>query len=133
MSSADFVNGLLSAVSLGREFGWVSAVSLQLGVLTLLWISARAWARGKDQRPRWTGLDWRRLLSGPWPLLFSAGLLAVLNWVTLLIAGHPWTITWAFTLWGAKTAAALGWDPATSAFWTSGFQEAPWRKAFSKT
>ena len=67
------------------------------------------------------GLSWRKLLTGPWPLLLSAGLLAGLNWVTLLIAGHPWTITWAFTLWGAKAAAALGWDPQSSMFWTGGF------------
>jgi hypothetical protein len=48
-------------------------------------------------------------------------MLAVLNLATLLVAGHPWTVTWAFTLWGAKAAAALGWDPQSSAFWTSGF------------
>ena len=41
-----------------------------------------------------------------------------------IIAGHPWSITWGFTLWGAKAALAMGWDPATSAFWTGGFQEA---------
>ena len=42
----------------------------------------------------------------------------------LLIAGHPWTITWAFTLWGAKAATAIGWDPTTNPFWVGGFQEA---------
>jgi uncharacterized membrane protein YedE/YeeE len=39
----------------------------------------------------------------------------------LLVAGHPWTVTWAFTLWGAKVAALLGWEPASSPFWTGGF------------
>ena len=32
--------------------------------------------------------------------------------------GHPWTITWGFTLWGAKIASVLGWDAATSPFWS---------------
>ena len=115
----------LGRVSLAGELGWEAALPLQLGVLVLIWLGVRIWARGAEQRPLWgEGLSWRRLISGPWPLLFSAGLLAVLNWVTLLIAGHPWTVTWAFTLWGAKAAAALGWDPATSAFWTGRFQEA---------
>lgn len=115
----------LGRVSLAGEVGWEAAVALQLAVLLVIWLGLRLWARGADQRPLWTGgLGWRRLLTGPWPLLLSAGLLALLNWITLLVAGHPWSITWAFTLWGAKAAAALGWDPATSPFWTGGFQQA---------
>ncbi len=113
------------SVSLGRDLGWGAALALQLAVLAAIWLALRRWARGAAQRPLWgIGLDWRRLLSGPWPLLLSAGLLALLNWVTLVIAGHPWSITWAFTLWGAKAATALGWDPATSPFWTGGFTQA---------
>ena len=45
----------------------------------------------------------------------------MLNWLTLLVAGHPWSITWGFTLWAAKAAVLLGWDPATSTFWSSAF------------
>ena len=115
----------LGRVSLADEVGWEAAVALQLAILLVVWLGLRLWARGADQRPLWTGgLGWRRLLTGPWPLLLSAGLLALLNWITLLVAGHPWSITWAFTLWGAKAAAAFGWDPATSPFWTGGFQQA---------
>ena len=43
--------------------------------------------------------------------------------VTLVSAGHPWSITWGFTLWGAKAAALLGWDSTASTFWASGFQQ----------
>jgi hypothetical protein len=53
-----------------------------------------------------------------------AVLLALLNTAVLLLAGHPWTITWAFSLWGAKAAALMGWDPASSGFWSSPFQAA---------
>ena len=123
----EFWNGLPSwgAISLARTLGWGGALPLQLGVLVAIWLGLRRWAGNAEQRRLWgDGLSSRRLLAGPWPLLFSAGLLALLNWVTLLIAGHPWTITWAFTLWGAKAAAALGWEPATSPFWTGGFQQA---------
>jgi len=55
-------------------------------------------------------------------LLGGALALAVLNFATLATAGHPWSITWAFTLWGAKVARAIGWDPASEPFWNSGFQ-----------
>lgn len=112
----------LGSISLAQEFGWTAALLLQFGALFALWLGLRWWAGATPQRPLWRpGWHWRELLTGPWPLLLSAALLAVLNWLTLILAGHPWTITWAFTLWGAKAAAALGWDPASSAFWTSGF------------
>ena len=112
------------SVALGSEVGWGAAMMLQLAVLAAIWLALAYWGRGVQQQPLWpAGFDWRRLLTGPWPLLLSAGLLALLNWLTLLIAGHPWSITWAFTLWGAKVATVAGWDPATSAFWTGGFQE----------
>ncbi len=113
------------SISLADEMGWGLALALQFAVLLLAWLGLRYWVRGAEQRPLWAGgLDWRRVLTGPWPLLLGAGLLALLNWVTLLSAGHPWSITWAFTLWGAKMAVPLGWDPATSPFWTGGFQQA---------
>jgi uncharacterized membrane protein YedE/YeeE len=111
----------LGTVSLAAEFGFGSAILLQFAVLVALWLGLRRWSRGTAQRPLWgPGLTQRSLLAGPWPLLFSAVMLAVLNLATLLVAGHPWTVTWAFTLWGAKAAAALGWDPLSSVFWTGG-------------
>jgi hypothetical protein len=112
----------LGSISLGRELGFGVAMVVQLGLLALIWLALHAWAGDATQRPLWDrNLTWQRLLSGPWPLLLGAGLLALGNWLTLLIAGHAWSITWGFTLWGAKLAAALGWDPATSDFWSGGF------------
>jgi len=110
-------------ISLGRELGWGRAVGLQIFVIVAVcWL---LYKRGFTiQRPLWWSgsFTWATLLTGPWPLLMSALLLAVFNWATVLIAGHTWSITWAFALWGAKGAALLGWDPATSSFWASGFQ-----------
>jgi uncharacterized membrane protein YedE/YeeE len=114
----------LGAVSLAAELGFAGALALQLGLLALVWLALRAWAKGKPQRLLWRPLTCVRLLRGPWPLLFAAGMLAALNALTLVVAGHPWTVTWAFTLWGAKAAAAFGWDPSTSSFWSGGFSGA---------
>jgi uncharacterized protein len=111
----------LGAVSLAAELGLAGALVLQFGVLALVWLGLRAWAKGRPQCPLWQRLTWDRLLRGPWPLLFAAAMLAGLNALTLVIAGHPWTVTWAFTLWGAKAATAFGWDPSTSSFWSGGF------------
>ncbi len=112
----------IGPVSLGREFGWVGAMSLQLGALALIYLGLRLLG-GRNKRSLWweDGFRWQHLLKGPWPLLLGAAMLALLNWATLLVAGHAWSITWGLSLWAAKVAALMGWDPTTSAFWSSGF------------
>ncbi len=112
----------LGAVSLSEEIGNWQAVGLQLAALGLIYACLRLMG-GRNHHGLWWegGFSRERLLRGPWPLLLGAGALAVLNWVTLLVAGHPWSVTWGYTLWGAKAAVLLGWDPATSAFWSGSF------------
>ena len=112
----------IGSVSLATEFGWPAALALQ----GLLLAAIIAVCHGLGARPRqpWGfegGFRPAMLARGPWPMLLGAVALAVLNWLTLVHAGHPWSITWGFTLWAAKAAAFLGWDPAASAFWASGF------------
>jgi|TARA_B100000315_G_scaffold260351_1_gene321058 hypothetical protein len=113
------------SVSLGELLGWEIIVPLQLLLLTFIYLLMR-WRGCREDRDslmkNWIG--WKRLLIGPWPLLHGAVALALLNWAVLVTAGHPWTITWGFTLWGAKLAVLTGWDPSTSSFWTGGFQQA---------
>jgi len=113
------------AVSLASEFGWPAALVLQLAVLAAVWAGLRRWQGEGSRKPLWdAGFDWRALARGPWPLLLSALLLAVLNAATVVVSGHPWSITWGFTLWAAKAAQAMGWDPATAPFWTGRFTAA---------
>ncbi len=114
----------LQTQSLAEPLGYSGAVMVQLAFIGLVAILLRRWRATAVTSNSNADEGWRRLLSGPWPLLFGALLLAVLNFATLLTAGHPWTITWAFTLWGAKMATLVGWDPATAPFWSSGFQQA---------
>ena len=119
------------SISLRTEIGLGSAILLQLFLLALLF-----WASGLYEKRRRGGIErlfsgvphrastayrpknWRNALDGPWPLLVGAVLLAVLNFATLALAGHPWTISFGYTLWGAKLAGALGVDFSTVAFWT---------------
>ena len=60
----------------------------------------------------------QRLIKGPWPLLWGALGLALLNVATLMVSGHPWTISFGFALWGAKALSAVGFDMTTVEFWT---------------
>lgn len=111
------------AFVLADMFGWPGAVAAQLafiGALALL--LGRLARRGVRAAPPRSGPG--RMLSGPWPLAAGAVLLALGNLGVLLVAGHPWSITWAFTLWGAKAATLLNWAPSSSAFWQGDFQSA---------
>jgi hypothetical protein len=62
-----------------------------------------------------------RLLFGPWPLTWGVIGLSSLGLATLLIAGHPWSITFAFGLWGTKLWQALGGDVSAWAYWSGGY------------
>ena len=105
-------------LALDDLIGWPAAVVLQLAIFAVCWkllsnirrngdATISAYANAPSQTRLW---------------LIGAVLLAVLNFLVLIVAGHPWTITWAFALWGAKTALALGSDPGAAAFWDGGFQ-----------
>ena len=44
----------------------------------------------------------------------AIGLLSIAVFVA---GGHPWSVTFGFTVWGAKAASALGFDFSHAAFW----------------
>ena len=113
----------LGAISLLEEWGLAGALSAQLGAFTLIARATVAIERRRHGRldhglHNAGRLGLRRLLQGPWPLLWGAVLLALLNVATLGLAGHPWTISFGYTLWGAQAATALGVDVASWEFWT---------------
>lgn len=65
---------------------------------------------------------WRAtFLTGRWPFFWAILVLAFGNLLTLLISGSPWSITFAFGLWGAKIAQSFGMDMSQYEFWTWDF------------
>ena len=115
----------LGTISLLEEWGLAGALSAQLSAFALIALATVAIERRRHGRlyhgPSNPGRGiWRRLLQGPWPLLWGAVLLALLNLATLGLAGHPWTISFGYTLWGAKAAMAMGVDVAGWEFWARG-------------
>ncbi len=113
----------LARYSLFTSFGWPLGLAAQLAFLGLLALGARAWERRR--RGTLEPLAWRAheapwahtLFRGGWPLAWGALALALLNLATLLIAGHPWSVTWGFTLWGGQAADALGFGVREWTFW----------------
>ena len=49
-----------------------------------------------------------------WSAAFAIGLLSIAVFVA---GGHPWSVTFGYTVWGAKIAAALGADFSNAPFW----------------
>jgi uncharacterized membrane protein YedE/YeeE len=113
------------AIALNESMAPWTAVTVQIVALLVL-TGVLIAARFKVVTPLWPArgtLRWSNLIHGPWPLLAGVVLLALLNFASLLVAGHPWSVTWAFTLWFAKLAVLFGWDPHSTPFWTGGFPE----------
>jgi hypothetical protein len=110
----------VGTVSLLSAFGPVAALAISLVVTGAIFAGAGALERARHgvvapiggrsvQRGAW--------LTGPWPLVWGAVGLAVVNAATLVVAGRPWGVTSAFALWGAKAASALGVDVASWPYW----------------
>jgi uncharacterized membrane protein YedE/YeeE len=98
-------------VSLVRTYGTAAALALSLTLFAIIVLATVAIERRRHGSLESTSDDsphpWFR---GPWPLVAGALGLAVVNIATLLLAGRPWGVTGAFSLWGAK-ALAIGGVP----------------------
>jgi len=112
----------LPAVSLGAALGLPAAIAITIAGLALVALMTaliEKRAHGNlESEPLPARPGWSWLWLGPWPLVGAGLLLALFNIFTLLVAGHPWSITYGFGLWGAKIAQAVGIDVANWEFWT---------------
>ncbi|ACK68203.1 protein of unknown function DUF395 YeeE/YedE [Rippkaea orientalis PCC 8801] len=114
-------------LSLIEQWGWLG-VSIQLLIFVVLAYFLWLWGKNRlsdHQESLPNALQdspslIHAFLYGPWSLPFGALMLAFLNGLTLVIAGRPWGVTWGFTLWAAKIAQVLGWNPSTSEYWSQG-------------
>ena len=115
------------SISVIEFFGWWQALLIQLVILLMLYGLVRYLElkrQGSIKAVEWQvpARDFtQRIIHGPWPLWWGVLALSVLNLATLLVAGHPWSITYAFGLWGAKIWAAIGGDPGSWVYWSSGY------------
>lgn len=112
----------LPAISLGAELGVgfaIAATIAGLAIVALVTAVIEKRVHGNiEPEPAPARQGWTWILYGPWPLVGAGLVLALLNIATLLLAGHPWSITYGFGLWGAKIASAVGIPVASWEFWT---------------
>ncbi|PWL18485.1 hypothetical protein DKP76_05145 [Falsochrobactrum shanghaiense] len=112
----------LPVIRLGDYFGPLSGTAVTLaGLAALILVLAFAEKRKHGNvEPVFSGLSdfsAENLLRGPWPLIIAVFILALGNVLTLFLAGHPWSVTYGFGLWGAKFFNALGIPVSDWAFW----------------
>ncbi|WP_082475815.1 YeeE/YedE family protein [Rhizobium sp. Leaf341] len=111
----------LPPLSLVQTFGAWGGIAVSLAIFAaiagLTVMVERRRNGALEQAPPSPRSGMGRFLRGPWPLVWGAVALALLNFATLALAGRPWGITSAFALWGAKGAQAIGLDPSAWAYW----------------
>jgi uncharacterized protein len=109
------------AISIVKSFGVVPALILSLAVFAIIAAVTVRLEKGRhgqlEEGVTSEHVGLRRFLRGPWPLVWGAIGLALLNYATLALAGRPWGITSAFALWGAKVATELGVNVSSWVFW----------------
>src|SRR5215472_14868431 len=96
------IDPVLASDYLGPWGGLVATlVSIAIGAALIIWVAR---ARGANFMPS------RNYLIGG----IAIGLLCV---AVFAAGGHPWSVTFGYTVWGAKAATALGFDLSQAAFW----------------
>jgi uncharacterized membrane protein YedE/YeeE len=84
-------------------WGGLAATLASIAVAAVI-IAGIARARGAGFTPR--------------PLLIVGAIVIGLLCIGVFLAGHhPWSVTFGFTVWGAKIAALAGFDFSNAAFW----------------
>jgi uncharacterized protein len=96
------IDPVLASDYLG-PWGGLAATLLSLAVAAAI-MAAIARRRGANWRPS------RNYIVGG----IIIGLLCVF---VFAFGGHPWSVTFGYTLWGAKAATALGFDLSNAPFW----------------
>ena len=122
-----FALGDIGSYSIIKDMNWQIGLVAQLVVLAILYffVMKIEQKRHGSIKPIPLTVDKgqfiNRLLHGPWPISWGVIGLGLLGFATLIIAGHPWSITFAFGLWGAKIWTALGGDVTYWSFWQLGY------------
>lgn len=114
--------GDVGTISLIQSLGWSTALAIQFLILAALYLLVKRMHKaGPDRKQHGQSSLLRQFLFGPWVIWWGVAGLALFNLLTMLTAGHPWSITFAFGLWGSKIWAALGGDVASWPYWSSGY------------
>ncbi|MCL6632474.1 MAG: YeeE/YedE family protein [Alicyclobacillus herbarius] len=111
----------LGNVYLLKSFGPVGGLVVNLLMMAVVFVlvSLLEKRRNGSVEPLFVRgrVTWQSLVRGPWSWLAGALVLALGNFVILLLSGKAWGVTSAFALWGAKVAMWFGVPVQTWGYW----------------
>ena len=110
----------LGGFSLLNSFSKIQTILIQLSLLTLIYIYISRLDFKHNNKIEHSDITQNlshSFIRGPWPLLWGSISLVFFSFLMLQAAGHPWSVTFAFGLWGAKIASAIGVDVASWSYW----------------
>ena len=112
----------LAPIGLIELLGPITAIALNLILFTAIYqftkrLEIKAHGALEECQSVGTTSFASKLIAGPWPLIWGAIGLTVLNFATLALMGRPWAVALAYPVWGAKVAQWLEFDLEID-FWT---------------
>ena len=111
----------LAPISVVEQLGVAPALIVNFilfSVIALITVVMEKRRHGSlETEPQAVEQGWKRLIRGPWPLIWGGIILTLLNFATLALAGRPWGVTSALAVWGAKAVSLVGIDVAAWDYW----------------
>jgi uncharacterized membrane protein YedE/YeeE len=107
-------------VSLLNIFSKINTILIQLSALGLIYYLIAKMEFNRNNKINHNDIvsnPSHSLIRGPWPLLWGSISLVFFSFLMLQVAGHPWSVTFAFGLWGAKIASFLGVEVSSWTYW----------------
>ena len=107
-------------VSLLNIFSKINTILIQLSILGLIYYLISKMEFNRNNKINHNDIisnPSHSLIRGPWPLLWGSISLVFFSFLMLQVAGHPWSVTFAFGLWGAKIASFLGVEVSSWTYW----------------
>ena len=107
-------------VSLLNVFSKINTILIQLSALGLIYYLISKMEFNRNNKINHNDIisnPSHSLIRGPWPLLWGSISLVFFSFLMLQVAGHPWSVTFAFGLWGAKIASFLGVEVSSWTYW----------------
>ena len=107
-------------VSLLNNFSKINTILIQLSALGLIYYLISKMEFNRNNKINHNDIisnPSHSLIRGPWPLLWGSISLVFFSFLMLQVAGHPWSVTFAFGLWGAKIASFLGVEVSSWTYW----------------
>ena len=107
-------------VSLLNNFSKINTILIQLSALGLIYYLISKMEFNRNNKINHNDIisnPSHNLIRGPWPLLWGSISLVFFSFLMLQVAWHPWSVTFAFGLWGAKIASFLGVEVSSWTYW----------------